>query len=243
MNKKIIIANWKMQKSYLEAIDWCNNYKLEIEKLAQETKKNLILCPSYETLGKIKEIFENSNIYIGAQNCSNFLLGAYTGQVSAQSLKEIGINFCIIGHSEDRKYNCTNDNLIGQKVKMLLKHNITPIICIGESLEEKNENKTQDVIKKQLDTILKEVDSQSYSKLIIAYEPIWAIGTGVTPTGKEIFNAAEFIKNLYDIKIIYGGSVNDQNVIEFKNINNIDGFLLGTSSLDFQVFKKIVLLY
>lgn len=248
---KIFVANWKMQKSYNQAINWCIKNNKELAELSHI--KNIIICPSFESITKVQTLL-NKNINIGAQDCSAFEKGAYTGQVSAISLREIGINYCLIGHSET-KINITNtDNLnnsISEKYFLLIKNNIKPIICIGETQEEREKNITYDILKHQIDMIINKIKKEEIkiNELIIAYEPIWAIGTGKVPKPEELNNTLIGIKKyinsiLSDIEltILYGGSINLDNIEEFKNIGILNGFLLGNSSLDFQLFKKIVLL-
>lgn len=248
---KIFVANWKMQKSYNQAINWCIENNKELAELSHI--KNIIICPSFESITKVKTLL-NKNINIGAQDCSAFEKGAYTGQVSAISLKEIGINYCLIGHSET-KINITNtDNLnnsISEKYFLLIKNNIKPIICIGETQEEREKNITCDILKHQIDMIINKIKKEEIkiNELIIAYEPIWAIGTGKVPKSEELNNTLIGIKKYInsilsdiELKILYGGSINLDNIEEFKNMGILNGFLLGNSSLDFQLFKKIVLL-
>ena len=248
---KIFVANWKMQKSYNQAINWCIKNNKELAELSHI--KNIIICPSFESITKVQTLL-NKNINIGAQDCSAFEKGAYTGQVSAISLREIGINYCLIGHSET-KINITNtDNLnnsISEKYFLLIKNNIKPIICIGETQEEREKNITYDILKHQIDVMINKIKKEEIkiNELIIAYEPIWAIGTGKVPKPEELNNTLIGIKKyinsiLSDIEltILYGGSINLDNIEEFKNIGILNGFLLGNSSLDFQLFKKIVLL-
>ncbi len=248
---KIFVANWKMQKSYNQAINWCIKNNKELAELSHI--KNIIICPSFESITKVQTLL-NKNINIGAQDCSAFEKGAYTGQVSAISLREIGINYCLIGHSET-KINITNtDNLnnsISEKYFLLIKNNIKPIICIGETQEEREKNITYDILKHQIYMIINKIKKEEIkiNELIIAYEPIWAIGTGKVPKPEELNNTLIGIKKyinsiLSDIEltILYGGSINLDNIEEFKNMGILNGFLLGNSSLDFQLFKKIVLL-
>ncbi|CDK30788.1 triose-phosphate isomerase [Candidatus Babela massiliensis] len=248
---KIFVANWKMQKSYSQTIKWCIKNNKELAELSH--RKNIIICPSFESIAKVQTLL-NKNINIGAQDCSAFEKGAYTGQVSAISLREIGINYCLIGHSET-KINITNtDNLnnsISEKYFLLIKNNIKPIICIGETQEEREKNITYDILKHQIDMIINKIKKEEIkiNELIIAYEPIWAIGTGKVPKPEELNNTLIGIKKyinsiLSDIEltILYGGSINLDNIEEFKNMGILNGFLLGNSSLDFQLFKKIVLL-
>lgn len=246
----IFVANWKMQKTYKDIILWCkeNNQEL-INLFSAEKSDKFIICPSFESIATVRELIDNQ-IAVGAQDCSEFQLGAHTGQVSVLSLKEIGCNYCIIGHSETRNF-INNNSVIAKKALLLLNSNIVPIICIGESQEDKLNNKTFDVLIDELNSIISVIIKNNiFNKdIFIAYEPFWAIGSGIVPDIDILLRIVTFIKNYITkffpkigVKVLYGGSVNEKNITSFKIIKNLDGFLLGSSSLDFQLFKKIVLL-
>ena len=175
---------------------------------------------------------EQSNIGLGAQNVSKTSCGAYTGEVSATQLKSMGVKYCIVGHSERRKYQHETDEEINQKVKLLLKEEIIPIICVGEEKEERETNRQNEVIAKELEEALKDLTIEEKKKVIIAYEPIWAIGTGLIPTNEEIEKIINLIKcHLPNTKVLYGGSANENNIEELRKISVIDGYLLGGISL------------
>ncbi|MDR3646804.1 MAG: triose-phosphate isomerase [Candidatus Babeliales bacterium] len=224
------VANFKSYLTFKEEIKWCSNNVKELAILSQDNK--IIICPSFVSMGLVK------GIELGAQNCSNFGVGAYTGEISAESLAQLDIKYCLVGHSERRQYfNETNENL-EKKIEQLFKNNIVPILCIGESHQEYLTGKTQEVLLAQLN-VLKKVSKE----IIIAYEPIWAIGTGLTPEVEYIDKIYNFINKLMDnkYKILYGGSVNQDLAQKLKQFTKIDGFLIGKASTSFQEFKKIVL--
>lgn len=241
--KPYIIANWKMAKSFSQALQWTETYKAELEKLTELS--TLIICPDFCSLWPIKQTLPAS-VFLGAQNCSSHKIGPYTGQVSAQSLSDVQCNYCIIGHAEQRAIG-DNDKQIAQKTAHLLEVGITPIICIGENQEQRQAQKTNIVLEEQLKPIFEQIKNYSEKTMLIAYEPIWSIGSDQVPTPDELQNTIDQIKKLFTIQaqknviIIYGGSVNPQIAQEYSQKTSIDGFLLGRTSLDFQMLKKIVL--
>jgi triosephosphate isomerase (TIM) len=231
------IANWKMYLTFNEQINFVNINKEFLRK------NNIIICPSFLALDRIKNDL-NTNLQVGAQNCSEFEFGAHTGEISALSLKEINCSYCIVGHSEQRA-NGETDEKISLKVKALLKNNITPIICIGESLYEYENRKTEDVLIRQINTFATAIKDQEF---IIAYEPTWSIGTDLTPSQTQISNIATLIRDTLTghyfqrekFKIVYGGSVSGQSIKILKEIEALDGFLIGRASTDSQELKKVV---
>ena len=229
------VANWKLNSSF----EFINNFisSLNIDK---STKKCVAICAPYIYLNYLE--VKRKDFYLGAQDCSCFEEGAYTGEISAKMLNEVGVNFCIVGHSERRQYFNESNEIVKQKAIRLIENNIIPIICIGETLEEKNNNKTQNVLKNQLEESVPESSNQFNT--IIAYEPIWAIGTGLTPSLEEIENAHRYIKNLskklFNFKIIYGGSVNSKNSKLISKIDIVNGALIGGASLKINEFNQII---
>ncbi len=241
MKHYTIIGNWKMTMYHKKAITFAQNHFAKLHTYCSE-RLTIGICPSYETISALQKLAQSTNIQIGAQNCSQHYSGAYTSQISAKSLSEIQCNLCIIGHSEVRTYLHETDEIISQKLKQLLLHNITPIICIGESLEEYKQNKIKEKIETQLKYILPIIKKHQNKTIYIAYEPIWAIGTSITPTIQELEDIFSWLRTkCSDIKLLYGGSVNDTNINELKNITNCDGFLIGGASTDFQKLQNIVL--
>lgn len=230
---KIIAANWKMNLSLNEA-----------EKLASEVVKgnsgsnDIILFPPYVYLWTVKEIIKGSRISLGAQNCHFENSGAFTGNVSASMLKGIGCGYVIVGHSECRQHHNESDELINKKAKSAITNGLIPLICIGEKLEEREQGKHKEIVSEQIRITLADID---VSKIILAYEPVWAIGTGKTATSAEISEMHEFISSLVKkVPLLYGGSVNEKNYHEILDIPNVDGLLIGGASLQIEKFSKII---
>lgn len=211
-------------------------YQQELSKI--KTNSQLILCPSDIHIG----IFNLSNCFLGSQNVSKDFIGAHTGEISAQQLKSYGVTYCIVGHSERRETQKETSLEINEKIKRLLKEDIIPIVCIGESKEIRESNQATEYIEKELKTLIYDLEKDEQQKLIIAYEPIWSIGTGILPTNDEIENIFLIIKKYFPTnKILYGGSANENNIETLKKCSIIDGYLLGGLSLkpkELEVFTK-----
>lgn len=224
---KLVLANLKMYQSTKEEV---NNY---INKL-KEVKDKFIVFPSVIYLEK----FIQNNFTCGAQNASAYNPGPYTSEVSIHSLKDIGIKYVLLGHSEVRQNMAEDDELINRKIKQAINNNLKVILCIGESLEGYNQNQTKDIIKNQIYKALKDVSGE----VIISYEPVWAIGSGKTPTNNEIEDITNYIKSLfnYDVKVLYGGSVSEENINTLSKIPNIDGFLIGKAATNPSSLMKII---
>jgi len=234
---KIIAANWKLQGSF----DFVKRYLDELNSnILEKQGVCSIVCPPSIYLHKL--VNNLKSIFLGAQDCSNYNSGAYTGEVSANMLKELSCNFCIVGHSERRKIFKQSNKDICLKAKNLLDQSIHPIICIGETLEEKNKNLTKEVLFNQISKSIP--NNGSKNSVILAYEPIWAIGTSLTPSLEEINDIHYFIKNeiqnFKNYKVIYGGSVKSNNATNIMELNNVDGVLVGGASLDPLEFRKIM---
>lgn len=234
MENKIIIGNMKMYMN-IQDID---KYLKEMEN---KITNNVILCPTNIYI----PYFLNKGYNIGIQNVHYQESGSYTGEVSPKQAYDIGIRYSIVGHSERRLYFNETDIDINKKVKSCLSNNLSVILCIGETEEEKNMLKTDIVLKHQLKIALNDIDKKYQDKIIIAYEPRWAIGTNKIPSNKEIKDSINYIKLILkqcklDLKVVYGGSINDKNIEVLKNIDNIDGFMVGTSSVDTKKFGKII---
>lgn len=238
-----------MYFSYKQTRHWYQQYSDNLKELARSTGNTIIICPSFENLEFLSTGFKNSTIGLGAQDCSMHNLGAYTGQISAQSLAEIECSYCIIGHSERRHYIHETHDHIAQKLEQLLKNSITPIICIGETKQEYDQGKTNIIIENQLNPIEKIIQKQNQSMpLYIAYEPVWSIGTGNVPDISYLETVFSHINTLISswpnhtsIRLLYGGSVTPQTCKLLKKISSLEGFLIGKASTDFQELKKIVL--
>lgn len=212
-----------------------DEFKVYIKDLSEiKTKIDLVLCPNFLNISE----FKSDKIILGSQNVSAQNSGAFTGEISANILKSYNIKYCIVGHSERTKYQQENYREINQKIKKLLESNITPILCIGETKEERDSKRYKEVIKEQLLSAIKDLSLENQKKIIIAYEPVWSIGTGLIPTNNQIEEIFNYIKSfLMTNKILYGGSVNETNVDTLKKINLIDGYLLGALSLQGKKLK------
>ena len=199
------------------------------ENLATVTAKStMILCASPLNIA----LFNLNNCYLGSQNVSKDLVGAHTGEVAASQLKSYGVEYCIVGHSERRTDQKETNTEIAEKIKNLYEQGITPILCVGETKEEREQGKVNSVIEEEIKTAIANLTSQQKDELIVAYEPIWSIGTGLIPTNDEIAEVFELIKNLLPTtKVLYGGSANEKNIDELKKCELIDGYLLGGLSL------------
>jgi triosephosphate isomerase len=232
---KIIAANWKLNGS----LDFINRYFNDFHsKTSFYSNVCGIICPPSIYLNNFSI---NHPLFLGAQDCSKFNSGAYTGEISALMLKESNCQFCIVGHSERRQIFNQTDEDIKLKAENLINQSINPIICIGETFEEKKRGSTKDVLKKQIFNSLPE--NASIQSIIIAYEPIWAIGSGLMPTLAEIDSIHSFIKNIKNLekfKILYGGSVKSNNAKNIMDLENVDGVLVGGASLDPSEFIKIL---
>lgn len=238
MRKKIIAGNWKMNLSVNES----ENFISEILGSINTNEVDVVVCPNFVSLDRISNLLDGTNVKLGAQNVYYEDKGAYTGETSTLMLNSIGVEYCIVGHSERRQiFNETDEN-VNLKAKKLLQGNIRPIICVGETLEQRNEKRLYEIIENQVRNSLKEISKEDMKyNIIIAYEPIWAIGTGVTASSEEAEDMCKFIRNVVkeiysedvseSLRIQYGGSVNAKNASEILNMNNIDGALVGGASL------------
>lgn len=243
MRKPIIAANWKMHKTRDEAL----KFIYAVVDKVPATVDNVICAPAYVLRCLVKR--QKENISIGAQNMHYEEKGAFTGEISASMLNSIGVSYVIIGHSERRAMFNETDETVNLKLKTAYSHNILPILCVGESLEERETGKTNSIISKQLEIALDGLESENIKNLVIAYEPIWAIGTGKTATADMAEETCSFIRQkvteLFDeesaneMRIQYGGSVKVNNIVELMTKPNIDGALIGGASLDSEDFIEM----
>ena len=246
MRRKVIAGNWKMNMLPNEAIEYID----KLAPLVKDTKNEVILCVPYTDLFYALLTAQNTNIKIGAQNMHFAEKGAYTGEVSAKMLKSINVEYVIIGHSERRQYFNETDETVNKKIKSAFENGLKPIVCVGETLEERESGKTESIITKQTELALDGLTNEQVENTIIAYEPIWAIGTGKTATSEDANNSIKAIRNkieeLYGkdvaekVIIQYGGSVKSKNAKELFSMSDIDGGLVGGASLDPEEFSKIV---
>ena len=231
---KLVVGNFKMNLNNEEINDYIDFFK-------NEDCSNVLFAPSNIYLTK----FIANGLKVAAQDVSFAKKGAYTGDISASQLKSIGVNYAIIGHSERRKY-YHDDLFVNDKLKSLIDEKIFAILCIGESKEERDSNLTIDILKKEIDEAFYGIDHDLLANIIIAYEPIWSIGTGVIPSKLDIYNTVKLIKEyVYDkykvnLKVLYGGSVNNECIDELESVENIDGYLVGGCSIKKEEFNKLI---
>jgi len=246
MRRKVIAGNWKMNMLPNEAI----NYIQAFETMVKDSKAEIILCVPYTDLFYCLMNAQGTNIKIGAQNMHFESNGAYTGEISGKMLKAIGVEYVIIGHSERRQYYNETDETVNKKIKAAFENELKPIVCVGETLEQREAGKTESVITSQTRLALDGLTNEQVKRTIIAYEPIWAIGTGKTATSEDANNSIKAIraeiKRLYgeevseEVIIQYGGSVKSSNAKELFSTSDIDGGLVGGASLKPDEFSKIV---
>lgn len=246
MRKKVIAGNWKMNMLPNETIEYIEKF----EKLVKDTQNEVILCVPYTDLFYALLSAQNTNIKIGAQNMHFAENGAYTGEVSGKMLKSIGVEYVIIGHSERRQYFNETDETVNKKIKAAFENELKPIVCVGETLEQREAGKTAEIITNQTKLALEGLSNEQVKNTIIAYEPIWAIGTGKTATSEDANNSIKEIrkeiekiygKDIAECVIIqYGGSVKSSNAKELFETSDIDGGLVGGASLKPDEFAKIV---
>ncbi len=248
MRKKIVAGNWKMNKSFSEADDLLFEIKEEIKK-NPTGEVQVIVCPPALYLELAGDVAEETGIAVGAQNVSKFDNGAYTGEISASMLESVELSYCIVGHSERRKYFGENNADLAIKVDKLLEHNISPIYCCGEVLEEREAGRQFDVVKEQIEQGLFHLSASEIRNVVVAYEPVWAIGTGKTATPAQAQEMHAFIRSLLsekydkdtanDITILYGGSCNATNAKDLFANPDVDGGLIGGASLKAKDFIQI----
>ncbi|CCJ32972.1 MULTISPECIES: triose-phosphate isomerase [Caloramator] len=246
MRRPIIAGNWKMNKTAREAAQLI----IELRDKVKDAKCEVVVCPPFTSLAQVITLVEDTNIKVGAQNMYFEENGAFTGEVSPIMLKELGVEYVILGHSERRMIFKEDDELINKKVKAAFVHGLTPILCVGETLKEREENRTYEVIKEQLKEDLDGLDKAKVAKMVIAYEPVWAIGTGKTATAEDANDVIKFIRNYIrenfgndaaeEIRIQYGGSVKPSTIKEQMAQSDIDGALVGGASLNATEFAAIV---
>lgn len=250
MNKerKLIIAgNWKMNKTVAEAVDLVQGLKRE---LANVKEVDIVVCPPFTALSEVSKIVLDSNIRLGAQNMSEHNGGAYTGEIAPVMLKEFSVRYVILGHSERRQYYNETDALVAQKALASHRASLKPIVCIGETLAEREAGRTQEVVERQLRGSLADVSKEQMEETILAYEPVWAIGTGRTATSEQAQEVHAFLRrvlaSMFDetvarrVRIQYGGSVKASNARELMSQPDVDGALVGGASLEIRSFSDII---
>ena len=248
MRKKIVAGNWKMNLEYAEGISLFS----EIVNMVRDEKKGdqlAIICAPYIHLNSLAQL-GGSTVAIGAQDCHQKESGAFTGEISAKMVKSVGCEYVIIGHSERRQYFAESDELLADKTVIALQNGLTPLFCIGETLDERNNGSYFEVLKSQLEKGVFGLNAEDFSKIVIAYEPVWAIGTGLTATSEQAQEVHAFIRDEIATKynaaiaeattILYGGSCNPKNAAELFAQKDIDGGLIGGASLKSRDFVDIV---
>ncbi len=246
MRKKVIAGNWKMNMLPDEAIRFIS----DLDPLVKNTENEVVLCVPYTDLFYALLTAQNTNIKIGAQNMHWEENGAYTGEVSGKMLKAIGVEYVILGHSERRQYFAETDETVNKKLKAAFNYGLKPIVCVGETLEQREEGKAKEIVTTQIEKDLEGLTDEQVANTIIAYEPIWAIGTGKTATSEDANEMTKTIRekiaNIYGQKVAdrviiqYGGSVKSSNAKELFSMSDIDGGLVGGASLKVEEFSKIV---
>ena len=247
MRKYIIAGNWKMNKTFAEASELS---KLIARDFAECTSIDIVLCPSYTVIKSVSDVVSETQIKIGAQNVSSQDDGAFTGEISHTMLKDLFVKYVILGHSERREYLNESNELINKKLLKVLDKNLKPILCVGETLSEREKGITKEVIQNQLDICLLNASSDRFDDIVIAYEPVWAIGTGKTATAEQAQDVHSFIRERISnhfgqdaskaVRIQYGGSMKGSNAEELLSQPDIDGGLIGGASLDAQSFGEIL---
>jgi triosephosphate isomerase len=248
MRKKVIAGNWKMNKDIHETAVLINELKERLKDFRKEV--DVVLCPPYTSLVIAKTLIGNSPLKLGAQNMSQNDDGAYTGEISAKMLMAIGCEYVILGHSERRQYFKETNELVNAKAKKALQAKLTPIICVGETLEEREAGITDTIITTQIKGVLRELDASQIEQVIVAYEPVWAIGTGKNATPDQANQVHKLIRKIVSqmtswavaekLVIQYGGSMNAQNASVLLSQSDIDGGLIGGASLKSDAFMTIV---
>ncbi len=247
MRKVIIAGNWKLNKNIKEAVELVTELKAKSTKI---NKVDIVVCPVFTALSKVSDVLKGTNIGLGAQDLYWQDSGAFTGEVSAPLLKDAGCQYVIIGHSERRQFFAETNDTVNKKTKAALAHGLIPIVCVGENLDERESGKTFDVIKDHVENSIKGFTAEEMVKIIVAYEPVWAIGTGKTATPAQAQEVHAFIRKLLEkmhnktvaesVRIQYGGSVKAENAKELIGQPDIDGALVGGASLKADSFIGIV---
>ena len=243
--KKFVVANWKMHGNLKQNQALLQSY---VQTLSNLKHTQVVVCAPYPYLAQLQNMLANTDIAWGAQNMAKNEVGPFTGEVSAEMLRDFGCEYVILGHSERATAYCESDENIAQKFMTAKKHGLTPILCVGETLIEREAGIQETVVSKQLDTIIKLYGAGAFADAIISYEPIWAIGTGLAATPEQAKAMHKFIHTKIAalnieaenrLKILYGGSVNPQNAVQLLAVENIDGGLIGKCSLNAQEFENI----
>lgn len=242
-------ANWKMNKLPSEAEGWATRFKERLAHVDNFGNVDVALCVPYPHLAPLHAVLHDSPVDLGAEDVSAYASGAYTGEVSAAMLKDVGVSYVIIGHSERREYHHEDDELVNQKLRIALEHGLKPILCVGETEEQRDEGKAKEVVLDQLKADLRDLSIKDVGAFAVAYEPVWAIGTGKTATANDAQEmCAEIRRALKDllpsvadeVRIVYGGSMKPTNADELLAQEDIDGGLVGGASLEVDSFIQLI---
>lgn len=246
MRKKIVAGNWKMNKTLQEGVELAKTVNRQVE----DTDVVVILCTPFIHLAEVSKTITKDSLFLGAQNCASETSGAYTGEVSVDMIKSTGAEYVIIGHSERRSYYHEDDALLNKKTKLALAAGLTPIFCCGEVLAERQSGKHMQIVKSQIEKGLFDLSAEDFGKVVLAYEPVWAIGTGVNATADQAQEMHKAIRELVSVKygaqvadntsILYGGSCKPSNAKELFSNPDVDGGLIGGASLSAADFMGIV---
>tara|TARA_B100000780_G_scaffold56753_1_gene35979 strand:+ start:8565 stop:9317 length:753 start_codon:yes stop_codon:yes gene_type:complete len=246
MRRKIVAGNWKMNNNLNETINLINDLKINLEK----SNVRVMIAPSFPFLKTAVDHIADYNIEVVAQNINENKSGAFTGEVSVDMLKSVGVKTTLVGHSERRAYNHEDDALLYKKINMALLCNMDVIFCFGEELKDRKSNSHFDVVKSQLENTVMKLESNSWKNIVLAYEPVWAIGTGETASAEQAQEIHEFVRNYIsekfssevanNVSILYGGSVKPSNAVEIFNKRDVDGGLIGGAALKANDFIEII---
>ena len=238
--EQIIIANWKMQLNVQDSVKQAKQIKKLLDKNSINAATKIVVAPSFLAFSNVAEVFQNTRVVLGAQDSFEEDKGAYTGEVSLKNLQTLGCRFVILGHSERRALGET-DEVVNRKAKAVINHGLVPVICVGEPMKERQVHNSEDFVFRQLEKSLADIHIKEKHKVIIAYEPIWAIGSGHAMDPQTSSQMAKFIKQKYNfVSVIYGGSADPDNIHEFTKLEDIEGALVGGASLDAKTFVELI---
>lgn len=248
LRKTLIAANWKMHKTVGESVSFVKELQEKLPEILQD--REVMIAPPFTALEAVRTVIKRSDVSLGAQNCHWEDKGAFTGEISPAMLADVGCRYVIVGHSERRHIFGETDEVINKKISAVLRHKLVPVFCLGETLDEREAGRTFDVVKAQLDKGLRDIGKKEAGLVVIAYEPVWAIGTGRTAKPEQAQEVHAFIRKLlaelYDkelatsVRVLYGGSVKPDNVDVLMAEPDIDGLLVGGASLEVDSFRRIV---
>jgi len=249
-NKKIVIANWKMQLNPAEAIVQAKNFKKLYTKAGLDKKVEVAIAPDFLAYLEVAKVLEGSGIFLAAQNGYSETKGAFTGEISLATLKEVACSYVLIGHSERRQFFAETDESINNKISFALQQGLIPVLCVSETFADRKDGRKDVVVMQQVQNALRGIDIKPSQTLVIAYEPVWAIGSGQAMQPVELKHTAMIIrqslidvledKDLPLVKIIYGGSVNSENISSFTDLDIISGALVGGASLEAEKFIDLI---